>query len=86
MWQDALRVCREYIPNKLPLLQEEYDREMATAATKYVHNFVLRLFRQFSFLIFVHIFRFLNLLFYTENCFESFCFTSLLDCHAMYPV
>jgi len=37
MWQDALRVCKDYIPNKLPLLQEEYDREMATVATKYVH-------------------------------------------------
>jgi len=36
MWQDALRVCKDYIPNKLPLLQEEYDREMATVSTKYV--------------------------------------------------
>jgi len=36
MWQDALRVCKDYIPNKLSFLQEEYDREMATESTKYV--------------------------------------------------
>jgi len=41
MWQDALRVCKDYIPNKLPLLQEEYDREMATVSAKYVDDFVL---------------------------------------------
>jgi len=40
MWQDALRVCKDYIPNKLPILQEEYDREMATVSTKYVDYFV----------------------------------------------
>jgi len=40
MWQDALRVCRDYIPNKLSLLQEEYDREMATESTKFVDCFV----------------------------------------------
>jgi len=41
MWQDALRVCKDYIPNKLPLLQEEYDREMATESTKCVDYVVL---------------------------------------------
>lgn len=29
MWQDALRVCKEYIPHKLQHLQDEYEREMA---------------------------------------------------------
>ena len=28
MWQDALRVCKEYIPHKLQALQDEYEREM----------------------------------------------------------
>ena len=27
MWQDALRVCKEYLPHKLQQLQDEYDRE-----------------------------------------------------------
>ncbi|BFY99323.1 hypothetical protein BsWGS_02362 [Bradybaena similaris] len=27
MWPDALRVCKEYLPHKLQLLQDEYDRE-----------------------------------------------------------
>jgi intraflagellar transport protein 172 len=26
MWVDALRVCREYLPNHLPALQAEYDQ------------------------------------------------------------
>ena len=30
MWQDALRVCKEYMPNKLDELQEEYE-QMASA-------------------------------------------------------
>ncbi|XP_064625451.1 intraflagellar transport protein 172 homolog [Lineus longissimus] len=34
MWQDALRVCKEYIPHKLQQLQDEYDREMTTKSTK----------------------------------------------------
>jgi len=46
MWQDALRVCKDYIPNKLPLLQEEYDHEMATVSTKYYAScFVCCVFR-----------------------------------------
>ncbi|XP_071116630.1 intraflagellar transport protein 172 homolog isoform X1 [Haliotis cracherodii] len=28
MWQDALRVCKEYVPHKLQTLQDEYDKEM----------------------------------------------------------
>ena len=27
MWPEALRVCKEYLPHKLPSLQDEYDRE-----------------------------------------------------------
>jgi len=34
MWQDALRVCKDYIPNKLDALQEEYDQEMSKRSTK----------------------------------------------------
>lgn len=34
MWQDALRVCKEYIPHKLQALQDEYDRDMLTKSTR----------------------------------------------------
>ncbi|XP_004083357.1 intraflagellar transport protein 172 homolog [Oryzias latipes] len=27
MWSDAIRICKEYLPNKLGLLQEEYETE-----------------------------------------------------------
>nr|XP_046228660.1 intraflagellar transport protein 172 homolog isoform X2 [Scatophagus argus] len=27
MWSDAIRICKEYLPNKLSMLQEEYERE-----------------------------------------------------------
>jgi len=53
MWQDALRVCKDYIPNKLPLLQEEYDRTMATESTKYVDCVVYCFFGKFSVLVFM---------------------------------
>lgn len=29
MWQDALRITREYLPNKLAILQAEYERDIA---------------------------------------------------------
>ncbi|XP_005107698.1 intraflagellar transport protein 172 homolog isoform X2 [Aplysia californica] len=32
MWQDALRVCKEYLPHKLQQLQDEYDREATSNA------------------------------------------------------
>lgn len=35
-WQDALRVCKDYLPNKLPQLQEEYEREMSAKSTRCV--------------------------------------------------
>ncbi|KAK3595246.1 hypothetical protein CHS0354_010853 [Potamilus streckersoni] len=34
MWQDALRVCKEYVPNKLQQLQDEYDKEMTSKSTR----------------------------------------------------
>ncbi|WAR22903.1 IF172-like protein [Mya arenaria] len=34
MWQDALRVCKEYVPHKLQQLQDEYDREMTAESTR----------------------------------------------------
>ncbi|KAM4529832.1 intraflagellar transport protein 172 homolog [Fundulus diaphanus] len=27
MWSDAMRICKEYLPSKLSMLQEEYERE-----------------------------------------------------------
>ncbi|KAM4521459.1 intraflagellar transport protein 172 homolog isoform 2-T2 [Odontesthes bonariensis] len=27
MWSDAMRICKEYLPNKLSMLQEEYENE-----------------------------------------------------------
>lgn len=30
MWQDAMRVCKEYTPHKLQELQDEYEREVLT--------------------------------------------------------
>ncbi|KAK9531238.1 hypothetical protein VZT92_010676 [Zoarces viviparus] len=27
LWSDAMRVCKEYLPNKLSMLQEEYEQE-----------------------------------------------------------
>lgn len=29
MWSDAMRVCKEYIPKKLSILQEEYEKAVA---------------------------------------------------------
>ncbi|XP_076011253.1 intraflagellar transport protein 172 homolog [Genypterus blacodes] len=29
MWTDAMRICKEYLPGKLSLLQEEYEKESA---------------------------------------------------------
>lgn len=36
MWQDVLRVAKEYLPHKLPQLQDEYEREMMEKSTKLV--------------------------------------------------
>ena len=40
MWQDALRICQEYIPHKLQQLQDEYDREMTKNSTKYENSVI----------------------------------------------
>lgn len=32
MWVDALRVCREYLPVRLPQLQMEYEQQLGTAS------------------------------------------------------
>ncbi|KAF6041407.1 IFT172 [Bugula neritina] len=34
MWQDVLRVAKEYLPNKLPQLQDEYERDMMDRSTR----------------------------------------------------
>ena len=34
MWQDALRVCKEYIPHKLQALQDEYEATMVKNSTR----------------------------------------------------
>ena len=35
MWQDVLRVAKEYLPHKLPQLQDEYERDMMEKSTRY---------------------------------------------------
>ncbi|KAK3091661.1 hypothetical protein FSP39_021624, partial [Pinctada imbricata] len=40
MWQDALRVCKEYVPHKLQQLQDEYDREMTDKSASGVESMV----------------------------------------------
>lgn len=33
MWEDALRVCKEYLPNKYDQLKDEYKRNAMTGGT-----------------------------------------------------
>ncbi|KAM6965091.1 intraflagellar transport protein 172 homolog [Aplochiton taeniatus] len=40
MWSDAMRICKEYLPNKLSALQEEYEREAAKKGTRGVEGMV----------------------------------------------
>ncbi|XP_078397553.1 intraflagellar transport protein 172 homolog isoform X1 [Cetorhinus maximus] len=40
MWSDAIRICKEYIPNKLEQLQEEYEQEAIKKGTKGVEGIV----------------------------------------------
>uniref|UniRef100_A0A8D8QV38 Intraflagellar transport protein 172 homolog n=2 Tax=Cacopsylla melanoneura TaxID=428564 RepID=A0A8D8QV38_9HEMI len=40
MWNDALRVCGEYVPSKLPLLQQEYEKEINTNISKDIHSLI----------------------------------------------
>ncbi|XP_050807060.1 intraflagellar transport protein 172 homolog isoform X1 [Gopherus flavomarginatus] len=38
MWSDALRTCKEYVPSRLEVLQEEYDKEAAKKGTRGVEG------------------------------------------------
>ncbi|XP_053193415.1 LOW QUALITY PROTEIN: intraflagellar transport protein 172 homolog [Scomber japonicus] len=38
MWSDAMRICKEYLPNKLSLLQEEYEKETAKKGNRGVEG------------------------------------------------
>ncbi|KAG7280372.1 hypothetical protein CRUP_022200 [Coryphaenoides rupestris] len=40
MWSDAMRLCKEYLPNKLSLLQEEYEKEAAKQGPRGVEGMV----------------------------------------------
>ena len=40
MWAEALRVCREYLPNRLPALQAEYEREVGSKGTRDVASLI----------------------------------------------
>ncbi|KAE8286539.1 Intraflagellar transport protein 172-like protein [Larimichthys crocea] len=38
MWSDAMRICKEYLPNKLSLLQEEYEKETSKKGVRGVEG------------------------------------------------
>ncbi|KAA8582872.1 hypothetical protein FQN60_015418, partial [Etheostoma spectabile] len=38
MWSDAMRICKEYLPNKLSMLQEEYEMETSKKGTQGVEG------------------------------------------------
>ncbi|KAM6915750.1 intraflagellar transport protein 172 homolog [Xenentodon cancila] len=38
MWSDAMRICKEYLPNKLSMLQEEYERETSKGGIRGVEG------------------------------------------------
>ncbi|KAM3861396.1 intraflagellar transport protein 172 homolog [Diretmus argenteus] len=40
MWSDAMRICKEYLPNKLSILQEEYEKEATKKGTRGVEGLV----------------------------------------------
>ncbi|XP_005948489.1 intraflagellar transport protein 172 homolog [Haplochromis burtoni] len=40
MWSDAIRICKEYIPNKLSMLQKEYEREASKKGLRGVEGFL----------------------------------------------
>uniref|UniRef100_A0A668A2T2 Intraflagellar transport protein 172 homolog n=1 Tax=Myripristis murdjan TaxID=586833 RepID=A0A668A2T2_9TELE len=40
MWSDAMRICKEYIPNKLSILQEEYEKEATKKGNRGVEGLV----------------------------------------------
>ena len=63
MWQDALRVCKEYVPHKLQQLQDEYDREMTDKSTRYDVILIFFIMEQMQ--------KFILLLFTTIKCHDS---------------
>uniref|UniRef100_A0A8C9QX79 Intraflagellar transport protein 172 homolog n=1 Tax=Scleropages formosus TaxID=113540 RepID=A0A8C9QX79_SCLFO len=40
MWSDAMRICKEYVPNKLTVLQEEYEKEVMKKGCRGVEGLV----------------------------------------------
>ncbi|KAM9703852.1 intraflagellar transport protein 172 homolog [Menidia menidia] len=42
MWSDAMRICKEYLPNKLSLLQEEYEIETSKKGVRGVEGLLER--------------------------------------------
>ncbi|XP_040920859.1 intraflagellar transport protein 172 homolog [Toxotes jaculatrix] len=38
MWSDAMRICKEYLPNKLSMLQEEYEKETSKKGVRSVEG------------------------------------------------
>lgn len=38
MWSDAMRICKDYLPNRLSTLQEEYDQEVCKRGTRCVDD------------------------------------------------
>ncbi|KAK2889898.1 intraflagellar transport protein 172 homolog isoform X2 [Channa argus] len=38
MWSDAIRICKEYLPNKLSMLQEEYEKETSKKGVRGVEG------------------------------------------------
>lgn len=40
MWSDAMRLCKEYVPNKLSILQEEYEKEIAKSGSRDVEGMI----------------------------------------------
>uniref|UniRef100_A0A3P8XGI6 IF140/IFT172/WDR19 TPR domain-containing protein n=1 Tax=Esox lucius TaxID=8010 RepID=A0A3P8XGI6_ESOLU len=40
MWSDAMRICKEYLPTKLSVLQEEYEKEATKKGSRGVEGMV----------------------------------------------
>ncbi|KAG7460913.1 hypothetical protein MATL_G00203920 [Megalops atlanticus] len=40
MWSDAMRICKEYAPNKLAILQDEYEKEASKKGSRGVEGLV----------------------------------------------
>ncbi|KAI1897568.1 hypothetical protein AGOR_G00084610 [Albula goreensis] len=40
MWSDAMRICKEYLPNKLGVLQDEYEKEASKKGSRGMEGMV----------------------------------------------